>query len=585
MRGFFSRDNASDPRFYGRLPTTADSTLRIREHDISLTGGEHQASDEEIAMARRYNSVIPFNAVHTHFATLAPKLNVKRLEKSHVLDVLQRRYPRYVPVLRTLDEIIPIESAVSRVQANVCAIAKGKGTPFASGLLIANDLLLTARHCVEEIDVGRLSVCLGYQLTEQGLPSGERIPIESVLESDSDLDYVIVKLSQPITNFVPVEFSFVNSHDDESILIHHPSGGPKKVSVHASMQSQYYQYRFSAFHDSWKGSSGAVYIDARGRIFALHTMFNHGGTNATWMQSIYEASPLFQAVLNLSPSSVTVYPSTYLRSTLKTRSQYHEVKLDNRHLFLHPLDKIGPFFAQKTYFDQERHHIIPDGDMQFLWLLGRECPKLGKLLTSMCYQILDEEDDERDSINVIEWAPWNIFVGPGKKNKYGIDTRADDPHDGDIPEKVRPPSFNEDLWAALKVLHKQIDDCWYHRQKLFQRLNDGVPSDWAGYRGRAIPGLARYHRRTAIENPDNLVIQQELRRSLKRQYADAISAMVPTLKRIQHAYAPIQRANRTNYMHQTETSDWELLPSTGQVRVKSEAVRMQELLGPVLRNV
>lgn len=101
----------------------------------------------------------------------------------------------------------------------------------------------------------------------------------------------------------------------------------------------------------------------------------------------------------------------------------------------------------------KRHHIIPVGNMDFLWVLAQENSKI-KRMTMDCK--LYCSPDEGLTINAVEWAPWNLFIGPAN--------RSDDPRNR--KEVNKPKFFPEDLWSAITLLHEAIETAWNGRADL-----------------------------------------------------------------------------------------------------------------------
>jgi hypothetical protein len=351
------------------------------------------------------------------------QLSVFRLPKAHVLHVLQDQYERPQQGLQTSQEIIKLSHVVRRIEQNVFALSKQHGEPFATAILIAPDLILTARHCVEKQHIPSIYLREGYELTDCGLSYGANIPLAYVVEENAELDYAIVKISQRLVcdeDFISVWLAYTTSYTGSSVFIHYPNGNPKMVSVHEVVQSDYQQLGFSGFHDSWKGSSGGGYFNEEGQLIGLHTLYRDITTGGVWLKNILDVSAVLQC-LNKPPP----YPLPkikFLAATPNSESEYHEKKLNTKILRLPAL----PYLISPagTRYDQARHHIIPDGDMQFLWLIGQECSKLGTMLTQLSYQCSGSK-----TINAMEWAPWNIFIGVLPED------RLDNPHD-DGQEKI-----------------------------------------------------------------------------------------------------------------------------------------------------
>lgn len=153
--------------------------------------------------------------------------------------------------------------------------------------------MLTARHCVEGLIVKNLSVRFGFQEKKGYVDYGFCIQVDGWIQESVENDYVILRLDLSALCFKPLSLELSRDAPfGSSVLLHHPGSMPKQVSVHASLESEHYMYTPAAFHDSTKGSSGGVYVNAGKKIFALHLW--KGGTTPTtgarYMRDIWDRS-------------------------------------------------------------------------------------------------------------------------------------------------------------------------------------------------------------------------------------------------------------------------------------------------------
>jgi len=181
--------------------------------------------------------------------------------------------------------------------------------------------------------------------------------------------------------------------------------------------------------------------------------------------------------------------------------------------------------------------------------MGQEFPTLGRLLTTIAYQV--DEDNITATINATEWAPWNIFIGPE------VNLRNDNPGKGE-KEENRPSSFDEMLWDRLSELFNAIQVCWQERYNLQQRLTQPRGITVEKFRSDGITALATYDSRTAIPPEDSLLYQAkeaDLKKAAK-PYAIAVCTVIHSLKVIRQRYRTIRQRQNFNTMHQTNIGDW-----------------------------
>jgi|GEM_PF-6824722 len=145
-----------------------------------------------------------------------------------------------------------------------------------SGVLIAPDLMVTAKHCTEAVPCKEMVVTTDFDTV---LHPGDNWAFDGrrcvrVLAADHALDTAIVELAptsdkaipvaalrlEPITNTTPV------------ILISHPLGTSTKVDLDADARPSARGPGHMWFRgDAFKGSSGAGVVDANGRLVGIVT--------------------------------------------------------------------------------------------------------------------------------------------------------------------------------------------------------------------------------------------------------------------------------------------------------------------------
>lgn len=488
--------------------------------ELNLFGGCLSSNESE-----QYNPVVPATALGDSYYLDQP--DVSRLPQTHVIDVRGS-----------------LSACVMNVECNVGAVSGRKGRAFASGILIAPDLFLTARHAVEKNFADEFMVRLAYQKQISELYHGNFYKVIGVVEENEDLDYAILRLEKPIENFKAIPIEIKDQVAGNTIFIHHPKGGPKVVSVHASMESKFHQLTYESFHDTAKGSSGGPYFTSSQKIFGLHLLKEDNRTGVRWVKEIYEKSNILQllydqngiyrnASLNPNVISAIILPLAPGRF-----SQEHIKSIERT-------DK--PLGFEKQFGElptgHSRHHIIPAGDMGFLWFMGEENTSIKHLLKNISYNGLG-------TIESVEWAPWNLFIGP--------DNRPQDPVRGDPGEGVepiRPLSYYKPLWDQIQILYPQIQACWHSRMQLSSAIlsDEFVDMSMADF---------RLHEIHAIESSrGNNLAETKLKKTsktmpvvdAKKQYLSQQRVLFYSLANIRN----IIDQYKISYPHPYAPNDWD----------------------------
>ena len=166
---------------------------------------------------------------------------------------------------------------------NFCASERFRTQPRdaeCSGTLIAEDLILTAGHCVPTPkDCKDSKIVFDYKinLNEKTIDS---IKSESVFSCKNvmafknqkfDTDFAIVQLDRTVTDRKPLEFSTTElTYQDQLMLIGHPDGLPSKVTLNGKVRSLIEERYFKASLDAFSGNSGsAVFNQLTGKIVGV----------------------------------------------------------------------------------------------------------------------------------------------------------------------------------------------------------------------------------------------------------------------------------------------------------------------------
>lgn len=148
---------------------------------------------------------------------------------------------------------------------------------FCSGFLVADDIVVTAGHCIRSASsCQNTSFVFGFAVQQEGvMPStvnsedvytcGEMIHSEV---QGNGADFAVIRLDRPVMNRAPLRMreSGTLPIADPLVVIGHPSGLPTKVAAGATIRSHRNGY-FVANLDTYGGNSGsAVFHDTSGEI-------------------------------------------------------------------------------------------------------------------------------------------------------------------------------------------------------------------------------------------------------------------------------------------------------------------------------
>lgn len=157
---------------------------------------------------------------------------------------------------------------------NFCPTERFKTQPrFAdcSGTLIAEDLILTAGHCVSTPkDCKETKIVFDYKMNSFD-KTIDSIRAENVYSCQKimafknqkfDTDYAIIQLDRAVTERKPLEFSNTAlTYQDTLMLIGHPDGLPTKITLNGKIRSLIEERYFKATLDAFSGNSGSAVFD------------------------------------------------------------------------------------------------------------------------------------------------------------------------------------------------------------------------------------------------------------------------------------------------------------------------------------
>ena len=156
--------------------------------------------------------------------------------------------------------------------------ARGLGT----GFLIGDDLLLTNHHVLEDKTQARTARAqFNYQQTSEGLSEScdeYELDPDKLFETSVDDDWTIVNVKAKNGTLAGKKWSILGMIDqspridDFTIIIQHPSGGPKQIALYHNIvvfvdpNKRVVQY----LTDTEPGSSGSPVFDTQWNLIALH---------------------------------------------------------------------------------------------------------------------------------------------------------------------------------------------------------------------------------------------------------------------------------------------------------------------------
>lgn len=145
-----------------------------------------------------------------------------------------------------------------------------------SGFLIADDLILTAGHCVKFSNFcSDYKWVFGFEVNPKTKKAGLDIPetdvysckkvISKTLSYQLSLDYALVQLDRPVKDRLPLNLRVESQIqvDTPLFVIGSPSGLPLKIADGAKVRSSSHPFYFTANLDTFQGNSGSAVFNAR----------------------------------------------------------------------------------------------------------------------------------------------------------------------------------------------------------------------------------------------------------------------------------------------------------------------------------
>jgi hypothetical protein len=216
--------------------------------------------------AKRYHSVLPFNAEENHpFASSIVQFTISRLSQTPTLEAIRK------PVesghlsspgdINLYDVISPIYKSVGRITIG--------DQHLGTCSLVSDDIVLVPRHCVERMNVSQIKI--RFENVVDNAPEFHTVPIsiEGIVEDGYPQDYVLLKLNNDTHYSLPQPILLrMERLDTPHALLHHPIGKSQQTSVHGIGTS--YNGRSIIFHDTNYGSSGGALVSPTGHVVGMH---------------------------------------------------------------------------------------------------------------------------------------------------------------------------------------------------------------------------------------------------------------------------------------------------------------------------
>lgn len=170
----------------------------------------------------------------------------------------------------------------------ILTIESQSGISTCTGFLVRKNLILTNNHCVSKKEINCESIHINFDFYADSKKSAVENDLckTIVKEGNYYLDWAAIELSRDIVDRYifnkSVQISEIST-GEPLLIIHHPSGQPKKVSkigckIHEipikgkewEGKNIGYKSAFSHTCDTTFGSSGSPILDKEGRLVGLH---------------------------------------------------------------------------------------------------------------------------------------------------------------------------------------------------------------------------------------------------------------------------------------------------------------------------
>lgn len=169
-------------------------------------------------------------------------------------------------------------SAPTLSERNICASERFSNQITAancSGFLVAEDILVTAGHCIEnQSDCDSNRWVFGYEVTQDGklanITANDVYECKEIIgralngDDDKMNDFAVLRLKKKVTGRVPMKVNLSGKPvvADEVIVLGHPTGLPQKIAGGAEVKKLGSNFFFANL-DTYGGNSGSAVVNAR----------------------------------------------------------------------------------------------------------------------------------------------------------------------------------------------------------------------------------------------------------------------------------------------------------------------------------
>ena len=140
-----------------------------------------------------------------------------------------------------------------------------------SGFLIGKDVLLTASHCIENLNECEENFWVfGFKSNPQNIAPLNFPPINvyhctEIIDQNKSLDYAILKLDRPVVGRKPLKMRQRGKilKKSELVVIGYPQGLPLKFSTKAKIRDNRNENQFVINSDTFEGNSGSPVVNTK----------------------------------------------------------------------------------------------------------------------------------------------------------------------------------------------------------------------------------------------------------------------------------------------------------------------------------